>query len=102
MTDRRKYNSEFKRQAVDLYNNRQGSMDSIADELGIPQSTFSRWCIQMKRNSGSAFPGHGNVPKDQVAIKQLERELDRTRRERDILKKALAIFSREPKIDSNL
>ena len=102
MTYRRKYNSEFKRQSVDLYTSGKDSMDSVADELGIPHSTFSRWCIQMHRNPESAFPGQGNIPKDQVFIKQLERELERTRRERDILKKALAIFSREPKIDSGL
>ena len=102
MTDRRKYNLEFKKHAVDLYTSGGGSMDSVADELGIPHSTFSRWCIQMLRNPESAFPGHGNIPKDQVVIKTLERELERTRRERDILKKALAIFSRGPKIDLDL
>ena len=68
----------------------------------FPIVQFSRWRTRLHRNPESAFPGHGNIPKGQVIIKTLERELERTRRERDILKKALAIFSREPKIDLDL
>jgi len=102
MKDRRKYGKEFKQEAVEYYTSGKSSMDTVAAELGIPDSTFSRWCLEVRKHSESAFPGHGNIAADQVQLRQLEKELERTRRERDILKKALAIFSREPKINSDL
>jgi transposase len=40
-----------------------------------------------------AFPGHGHLPADQERLRQLERENEILRQERDILKKAIAIFS---------
>ena len=40
-----------------------------------------------------AFPGHGRLTPEQERIRQLERENEILRQERDILKKAVAIFS---------
>ncbi len=44
--------------------------------------------------ASQAFPGHGRVPADQEELVRLRRELEIVRQERDILKKAVAIFSR--------
>jgi len=54
MTDRQRYDKEFKKQAVAFYQSRQELMNSIADELGIPHSTFSRWCLQNQKHMASA------------------------------------------------
>jgi len=62
-------------------------MNSIADELGIPHSTFSWWCLQNQKHLTDSFPGHGRISQDQAPIQQLEKELERTHRKRDILKK---------------
>jgi transposase-like protein len=53
----------------------------------------------MRENGELAFPGHGKMAltEDQKKIRELERKLKDTRMERDILKKAMAIFSRAPK-----
>ena len=51
----------------------------------------------MAADGEDAFPGHGNLPPDEERIRQLQRELEITRQERDILKKAIAIFSRPSK-----
>ena len=47
----------------------------------------------MKQHGVSAFPGKGHLHAEDERVKKLERENEVLRRERDILKKALAIFS---------
>ncbi len=58
-----------------------------------------RWRLQMRKQGQIAFSGHGNqaLTDDQRRIKDLERQLKDAEMERDILKKALAIFSKAPK-----
>ena len=41
----------------------------------------------------SAFPGKGYLKPDDAASKELQKEVERLRRERDILKKAMAYFA---------
>ncbi len=49
-------------------------------------------------STGSAPPSPVASPSDQAAeIARLRRELDRTRMERDVLKKAIGIFAEMPK-----
>ena len=50
-------------------------------------------------NGKPAFPGNGveTLTDDQKRIRELEKELRDTQMERDILKKAMAIFSKGPK-----
>jgi transposase len=55
---------------------------------------LSRWKHKFSQNGDSAFPGHGRVMPEQERLRHLERENDLLRQERDILKKAVAIFSR--------
>ena len=56
---------------------------------------ISRWKRQLSDRGEAAFPGKGHLPPDKEEVRQLQRELSRVTRERDILKKALAIFSEE-------
>ena len=51
----------------------------------------------MPEDGENAFPGHGRLAPDQERMRQLERELEIVRQERDILKKAVAIFSHPSK-----
>jgi len=54
-----------------------------------------QWKQQLQQQGESAFPGKGQQQGHQETIRQLQRECERLRRERDILRKALAILSRE-------
>lgn len=56
-------------------------------------STLSRWCSEMEEHGEQAFVGSGNLQPEAEELKRLRRENDILRQERDILKKALAIFS---------
>ena len=96
MDTRRKYTAEYKREAVELSEQREGgSIAAIARELGIKPNLLYRWREEMQQEGGEAFPGHGKVKASEKEVYELKKELARVKQERDILKKALSIFSQE-------
>ena len=92
---RRKYDSEFKRNAVALSEEPGRKTKDVELSLGLPFGTVGRWKRQLKAQGHLAFPGHGieALTPDQRRIKALEKQLRDTQVERDILKKAAAYFS---------
>jgi len=93
---RQKYNSEFKTEAVNLV--RKGrSIRDVASSLGISPGMLARWRREYLEHNEQAFPGTGHLKPEDERIRQLERKLRDVTEERDILKKALAIFSKKPK-----
>ena len=96
---RRKYDSDFKRNAVLLSEEPGRAVSEIADNLGISKDLLYRWRREYRARAGYSFPGNGRedlAPQEQK-IRDLERRLRDAEMERDILKKAMAIFSRTPK-----
>ena len=94
---RRTYSPEFKMEAVQLAETSDMSMAQIERDLGIGEGCLRDWRRKLAADGENGFPGHGNLPHDQERVRQLERELMIARQERDILKKAVAIFSRPSK-----
>jgi transposase len=94
---RRTYTREFKLEAVRLWQTSGKSAAQIEHELGIGSGCLYRWKRKLAEEGENAFPGHGRLAPDQERIRQLERENEILRQERDILKKAVAIFSHPSK-----
>jgi transposase len=94
---RRTYSREFKIEAVRLAETSDKSIKQIEQDLGIGEGCIRQWKRKLAAEGDNAFPGHGNLPPDEEEIRQLRRELEIVRQERDILKKAIAIFSRPSK-----
>ena len=90
----RTFTKEFKVEAVRLVKTSGKSISQVARELGIGDSTLHHWCQQLAEQGEQAFPGSGHQTPPEEELRRLKRELEVTRQERDILKKALAIFSR--------
>jgi len=90
---RRTYTDEFKREAVQLLETSGKSTRQLERELGIGKTCLSRWKRELEVKGKQAFPGQGRVALEQERIRELEREVETLRQERDILKKAVAIFS---------
>ena len=65
----------------------------VERRLYLSQGMISRWKRQLDREGTDAFPGKGHLSANDEQVRHLQRENDRLRRERDIFKKALAIFS---------
>ncbi len=94
--NRRKYDSDFKKNAVLLSIQSGKTVREIADNLGIRSDLIYQWRTKLIQKGEIAFPGNGNqaLTPDEQRIKDLEKQLNETKMERDILKKAMAIFSR--------
>jgi transposase-like protein len=89
----RKYDREFKCNAVKLYLEGGRSLLQLSEALGVPPSTLEGWILAHKATGEQAFPGKGHRHPEDEVIHSLRKENERLRSERDILKKALAIFS---------
>lgn len=95
---RRQYTKAFKTEAVEFALHSTKLMVEIAGDLGIHPELLYRWKSEYKANKGNAFPGSGHLSDpEEERIRRLERENRSLQEERDILKKALAIFSRTPR-----
>ena len=97
---RRKYDRDFKQNAVLLCTEPGRSVAEVAENLGIAKDVLYRWRREYHLSNGKqAFPGNGveALTEEQKRIRELEKELRETQMERDILKKAMAIFSKAPK-----
>ena len=92
----KRYDREFKFEAVRLASEPGNTQAKIERDLGIGQGVISRWKRELFKDGEQAFPGKGRLKPEDDAIRRLKRENERLRRERDILKKAVAIFSEDP------
>ena len=99
---RKNYSKEFKQEAVELSNVR-GNVQEIARELGVPSELIYRWRKEQTLNPSLAFSGNGNkqLTEEQKELAKLRKELADVRMERDILKKAVSIFSVSDRKSSN-
>lgn len=97
MTKRRTYTREFKLDAVRLLRTSGKSQAQVARDLGIPASCLWHWKNKYSDEGAEAFPGRGRLKPEDEEVRQLRRELEIARQERDILKKAVAIFSHPSK-----
>ncbi len=91
----RKYDREFKLKALALLEKGDETQASICRNLGIPESTMDGWKKIFKEEGDTAFPGSGNIKASNINYYEIQKELENVKQERDILKKALAIFSRQ-------
>lgn len=95
MTERRKYTREFKLEAVRLSEETEGTIKQVALDLGIQPKLLYTWRAACLDAGKDAFPGAGKLPDSKVEVHALRKELKHVKLERDILKKALSIFSTE-------
>jgi transposase-like protein len=98
----RRYDEAFKRQTVDLMQSQHRPRRQLSRELGVSEWSLSRWYQQYAKPAAAAGPpGGGGSPAAAAAdpsaeVARLRRELEVVSRQRDILKKALAILGQEP------
>jgi len=99
MRTRRKYDRQFKIDAVQLWESSGKSMAEVARELGIAPNRLYRWKDEFAMEAENAFPGNGRSRDEEMA--RLRKEYAEVKMERDILKKALAIFSKHESKNTN-
>ena len=93
---RRSFTDEFKREAVKLCKQPGATVTSIARDLGIQTSVLRRWVIQERGGVLDLRPNRPLRSEAAADVERLQRELRRVTTERDILKKALGYFAKDP------
>jgi transposase len=89
---RRKYSKEFKLEAVRMLEAGDRTGTQIEHDLGIGSGQVYKWRKELEAVGGRAFPGNG-TPRDEELMR-LRKENASLREDREILRKALAMFSR--------
>jgi transposase len=98
---RKKFDSSFKREAVRLAD-KSGKPDShVERDLGIYQGAIRHWREELQKDSVNAFPGTGHQTELEEELRRVKKERDNALMERDILKKAIAIFSKTQKTNTS-
>jgi transposase len=93
---RRSFTTEFKHESVKLVVERGMTVSQAARDLGLHENVLRKWVRDAKAKGATAFPGRGKQSPDDAEVSRLRRELAKTKAERDILKKAIAFFAKEP------
>jgi transposase len=98
VTSQRRYDSDFKRQAVDLVLRSGRPVSQVARELGVPHWALRDWKNKHLEQDGKVEQNIGSITAADLQQEnvRLRRELEYAQRQRDILKKALGILSEEP------
>jgi transposase len=101
--ERKTYDKDFKRKAVELSYAR-GNAQEIAKELDIAPELLYRWRKEYQQYDKNSFPGHGKPKMTDLEREnaRLQKELREAKMERDILKKAVSIFSKSDGKSINL
>jgi len=103
---RRKYDREFKVEAVKLASRGDKTLAQVARDLGVNSNVLTRWKRQLTSTQAGgdpnfAFPGKGRLNPVEEELRSLRKQLRDVTEQRDILKKALAIFSKTPDRNDN-
>ena len=93
-TRRRRFDKQFKLDAMRLIEESDRPITDVARELGVNVNLLYRWRNTFSSDAEEAFPGNGKLKASDSELARLRRELELVTEERDILKKALAVFSR--------
>ena len=91
---RRKFDKEFKMQAIKMVLEEGIPVVEVAKKLEINQGQIHKWKQEYETAGPDAFPGKGHQAEAEEEIKRLKKKLADAEEERDILKKAVAIFSK--------
>ena len=93
----RKYTEAFKLEALALLKTSQKKAGQIERELGITPGLLSKWRVRYQavgNGKGTVHLAPSELEGAKAEIRRLERKLAEVEEERDILKKAVNIFSR--------
>ena len=90
----RRHDSDFIEETIALVKNSKKPVASIARDLGIHSSTIYSWLKKKKDKMDDPNISENTSPE---VVRHLKKQLEEVRLERDILKKVVAIFSKQPK-----
>ncbi len=94
---KRKFDKDFKLEAVNLVVEQKRPVAAVAKELGIHENTLYKWINKASDGKEDAFPGSGNLSPEAEELRKLKRKIADLEEENEILKKATAYFAKHQK-----
>ena len=94
---KRRFTPEYKEEIIKLVTERKKKISEVAKDIGVTSTSIRRWITQYSEYGKDAFPGKGNLRAEDDKIRKLMRDNIDLKEENEILKKAMAIFSRDVK-----
>jgi transposase len=82
----KRYDREFKLEAIRMATEDGLQAQEVERRLGIGEGMISRWKRQLREQGDEAFPGTGHLTANDAQLRDLQRENERLRRERELLK----------------
>lgn len=95
--ERRSFDKEFKQEVARLVTEGGQKVSEVARDLDIHPNVIHRWKREYLEDTAHSFPGKGHMKPEEEEMRRLKKRLTDVTEERDILKKALAIFSKHPR-----
>jgi transposase len=92
---RRKYSKEFQQDVLNMLKTGNKRVPELSKELGIADQVIYRW---NKKNNGNYSKEEEKLSEQEKEIRELRSRLADVTEERDILKKAVSIFSKQGKL----
>jgi len=97
MSNKNKFTEDYKKEIVKLVTELGKKPTDVAKDIGVTPTSIRRWVKQYSIHGDDAFPGKGKLRPADAEQKRLEKEIKDLKEENAILKKAMAIFSRDAK-----
>lgn len=94
---KQQHSREYKLEVLELLKSSGKSKAQLERDLGLYPGQLKTWQTAFEADGAQAFPGPGHQTETDAELRRLRRENDILRQERDILKKAVAIFSHLPR-----
>ena len=94
---KKRFDRDFKISAVKMVTEEGHKVSEVARTLGIHPNQLYNWKKKYSDTGDKAFPGKGHL----TEISTLRKKLREVEMERDILKKAVGIFSKTTENDSD-
>lgn len=97
----RRFDEEFKREVAALASQPGATIEQVAHDLGVSAWSVARWRRRYRADSSAPAVWAAALPASAAELERenraLRRELAEVRQQREILKKARAIFSETPR-----
>jgi transposase len=89
---RRRYDPDFRDGAVRVVRETGKSIRQVAEDLGINKGTLAHWVMKDKIARGEKLDPQRVDPE---RVRQMEKEIDELRMERDVLKRSVVLWVKE-------
>jgi transposase len=88
---------EYKKEIIKFVTEKGKSVREVAISVGVTETTIRDWIKKFSTHGEEAFPGKGNLRSADEELRKIKKQLKDLEEENEILKKAMAIFSRHAK-----